>query len=70
MTKKIQSTHDKFMASMTEEQKREYEEEYTNLLIEEMIAAAMESDEVSVRKLAKAAGLSPTIVQGARSIEP
>ncbi len=67
MTKKIRSTLDEFKSSMTEQQKREYEEEYTSLLIDEMIAAAMESDEISVRKLAKAAGLSPTIVQGVKS---
>lgn len=67
MTKKIRSTHDEFMASMTEQQRRGYEEEYTSLLIDEMIAAAMESDDVSVRKLAKAAGLSPTVLENLKS---
>ncbi len=67
MTKKIRSTIDEFKASMTEQQRREYEKEYTSLLIDEMIAAAMEKDDVSVRKLAKAAGVSPTIVQGVKS---
>ncbi|MEX0848761.1 MAG: helix-turn-helix domain-containing protein [Candidatus Dependentiae bacterium] len=32
-----------------------------------MIAAAIESDEVSMHKLARAAGLSPTIVQSVKS---
>ena len=67
MTKKIQSTYDEFVSSLTAQEKQEFEEEYTSLLIDEMIAAAMESDEISVRKLAKAAGLSPTIVQGVKS---
>jgi hypothetical protein len=57
---KIRSTLDELKASMTEQQRREYDEEYTSLLIDEMIAAAMESDDVSVQKLAKAAGLSST----------
>lgn len=65
--KKQKSTYDKFIESMTHEQRKEFEEEYKELLISEMLIAAMEQDGVSVRELAKEAGVSPTIVQGIRS---
>ena len=67
MTKKHRSTYDEFLASMTEQQKKEFEQEYQDLLIDEMIIALMEQDNVSVRKLAQAAKLSPTIIQGVKA---
>ena len=65
--KKQRSTYDEFIESMTPKQKKEFEEEYRDLLISEMILAAMEEDSISVRALAKEAGVSPTIIQGVRS---
>ena len=67
MTKKIKSTVDTFVESLTPKQKKEFLEEYRELLLSELLLAAMEQDEISVRKLAKLAGVSPTIVQAMRS---
>ena len=67
MTKKIKSTHDKFIESMTAKEKKEYEKELKDFIISELILAAMEEDNISVRKLAKLADVSPTIVQEMRS---
>jgi hypothetical protein len=67
MTKKIKSTYDKLMESMTPNEKKEYEKELKDLIISELVLAAMEEDNISVRKLAKLAGVSPTVVQDMRS---
>ena len=52
MTKKRTSTYDTFVSSMNAQERKAFEQEYRDLLIDEMIAAAMELDGVSVRKLA------------------
>jgi|SRR5438309_10533570 len=67
MTKKIESTFDKFIESLTPEEHKKFDEEYKELLLSELILAAMARDNISVRKLAKMAGVSPTIVQAMRS---
>jgi hypothetical protein len=67
MTKKIKSTYDKLMESMSAKEKKEYEKELKDFIISELILAAMEEDNISVRKLAKLADVSPTIVQEMRS---
>ncbi|TET05761.1 XRE family transcriptional regulator [Candidatus Dependentiae bacterium] len=67
MTKKIKSTCDKFVESLSPKKRKEFFEEYQELLLSELLLAAMEQDEISVRKLAKLAGVSPTIVQAMRS---
>lgn len=67
MTKKIKSTVDKFKASLTPQEKKVFDAEYKELLLSEMILAAMEEDHISVRRLAKLAEVSPTIVQSMRS---
>jgi transcriptional regulator with XRE-family HTH domain len=64
---KIKGTLDRFLESLSPEARQKYEEGYKELLISEMIIAAMENDEVSVRKLAKKAGISPTTVQNLQS---
>ena len=64
--KKTKSTFEKFMEAKTSEQRKQYEEGYSDFLLSEMILAAMEED-VSVRKLAKIANVSPTIVQDMKS---
>jgi DNA-binding Xre family transcriptional regulator len=43
------------------------EKEYKELLLSELLIALMEEDQVSVRKLAKAAGISPSIIQDIRT---
>ena len=67
MTKKIKSTVDELIESLSPEERKEFDEEYKELLLSELIFAAMEKDNISVRKLAKMAGVSPTIVQAMRS---
>lgn len=67
MTKKMKSTYEEFVESLSPKEKKEFDEGYKELLISEMILAAMEKDHVSVRRLAKLAGISPTIIQGIRA---
>lgn len=62
-TMKMKSTHEEFMEAKTPAQRKKYKAEYRDFLLSEMILAAMEEDEISVRKLAKLANVSPTIVQ-------
>ena len=63
--KKFKSTYEEFIAD--KKQKKLLDTEYENLLISEILLAAMEKDQMSVRKLARAAGVSPTIIQGLKS---
>ncbi len=65
MNKKTPSTFDRFLADP--EQKQLFEDEYHELLLSELILALMEEDHISVRELAKEAGISPTIIQELRS---
>lgn len=67
MTKKIKSSYDKLVESFSPERLKRFETDYQELLLSELILAIMEQDDVSVRKLAKAAGISPTVIQGLRS---
>lgn len=48
-------------------QKELLEKEYKELLISELIIAVIKRDELSVRRLAKDAGVSPTIIQELKS---
>jgi len=67
MAKKMKSTVDAFIDSLSAKDKKKLNEEYQELLLSELLLAAMEKDNISVRKLAKLAGVSPTIVQAMRS---
>ena len=60
-------TVDYFLESLTPKERNKHEESYKDFLVSEMIIAAMENDDVSVRELAKTAGISPTTVQNLRS---
>lgn len=65
MKKKAKSTYERFIED--EKQKKLLDKEYKDLLLSELLIAAMEEDQISVRKLAAAAGVSPTVVQGLKS---
>ena len=65
MKKKIMSTYEKFIEN--KKQKRLLDREYGELLISELLLAAMEEDHLSVRKLATEAEVSPTIIQSLKS---
>jgi hypothetical protein len=67
MTKKTKSTYDQFIASLSNTELKKFNDEYRELLLSEIIIAAMEKDNLSVRKLAQIAGVSPTIVQAMRT---
>ena len=67
MKKKIKSTYEEFIEN--EEQKCLLDQEYRELLISELLIAAMQQDHLSVRKLAAAAGVSPTVIQELKSGE-
>jgi len=67
MTKKIESTFERFIESLSPEERKKYDEEYREFVLSELLLAAMAKDDISVRKLAKMAGVSPTIVQAMRS---
>lgn len=65
MKRKAKSTYDEFVENKN--QKKLIDKEYRELLISELLLAAMEEDHISVRKLAAEAGVSPTIVQSLKS---
>ncbi|MCF7800059.1 helix-turn-helix transcriptional regulator [Candidatus Babeliales bacterium] len=71
--KKIKSKEAKTNLStyerLTQDPKRKakIEREYKDLLLSELLIALMEEDRVSVKKLALAAGISPSIIQDIRS---
>jgi DNA-binding Xre family transcriptional regulator len=65
MKKKTKSTYEKFIEN--KKQKRLLDREYRDLLISELLLAAMEEDHISVRKLAAEAEVSPTIIQNLKS---
>jgi transcriptional regulator with XRE-family HTH domain len=54
---------------LTKDPKRraKIKKDYKQLLLSELLIAIMEEDHVSVRKLAKAAKISPSIIQDIRS---
>lgn len=64
---KSKTTAQKFLENPR--QKKIFEKEHEEFLLSELILALMEEDHISVRKLAKAAGISPTVVQALRSGE-
>lgn len=49
--------------------KKQYEKGYKEFLLSELLCALMEKDDISVRKLAKAANLSPSVIQKIRTGE-
>ena len=63
--KRAKSTYERFVRN--EKQKKLLDGEYRDLLISELLLAAMQEDHISVRKLAAASGVSPTIIQGLKS---
>jgi len=68
MKKKSNSTYDEFIEN--KRQKKLLNAEYRKLLISELILASIEKDELSVRKLAAEANVSPTTIQALKSGKP
>lgn len=67
MSKKPMSTYDRMMQDP--EFKKIYEKEIKEFAFSELLLAMMEEDNISVRKLAKMAGISPSVIQKLRSGE-
>lgn len=67
LKKNENTTLGKYLKSMTPKHRKKFEQEYKEFLISEMLIAAMEYDDVSVRELAKMVGVSPAIIQALRS---
>ncbi len=65
MSKKAKSTFDRFLEDP--KQRKLFDKEYHEFLLSEIILALMDADHRSVRKLADAAGISPTVIQEIRS---
>lgn len=61
MVKKIKSTYDEIVKDPKRQER--IDREYKELLISELLIAAMANDDISVRELAQEAGVSPTIIQ-------
>ena len=65
--KQIKSTCDEFIESLTPKERQQFDEEYKELALSELILAIMARDFTAAKKLAEIAGVSPTIVQAMRS---
>jgi DNA-binding Xre family transcriptional regulator len=62
----METTFDKFITNNAE-QKRLFDKEYRDFLLSEFVLEKMEEEKLSVRALAKKAGVSPTVIQKIRS---
>jgi len=62
----METTFDKFINN-NPKRKEKFHKEYNEFLLSEFLLEKMESENLSVRKLAKKAGVSPTIIQKIRS---
>ena len=62
----MESTFDKYINS-NPKRKAKFENEYNEFLLSEFVLEKMEAENISVRKLAKKAGVSPTVIQKIRS---
>jgi len=67
MPKKMKSSYDEFIEKLSPKELEKFKEGYREFAISELILALMQQDDVSVRKLAKIAGVSPTLIQSMRS---
>ena len=61
----MKSTYEEFISDP--KRKEKFDKEYSDFLLSEFILEKMESENLSVRALAKKAGVSPTIIQKIRS---
>ena len=62
----METTFDKFINNDPIE-KAKFEKEYNEFLLSEFVLEKMETENISVRKLAKKAGVSPTVIQKIRT---
>jgi DNA-binding Xre family transcriptional regulator len=66
--KKTKSTFERVMTSP--KQKKAFEKEYANFLLSELLLDAMSKQDISVRALSKASGISTSVIQNLRAMQP
>jgi hypothetical protein len=66
MRKMMETTFDKFINNDPNE-KKIFEKEYNDFVLSEFVQERMAEENISIRALAKKAGVSPTIIQKIRS---
>ena len=64
--KNFTSTYEKLIHDDPEFEK-DLEKRYKEFILSELLLAAMEEDHISIRKLAKEAGVSPSLIQDLRT---
>jgi len=62
----METTFDKFINN-NPKRKAQFDKEYNEFLLSEFVLEKMEKEKISVRSLAKKAGVSPTVIQKIRS---
>jgi len=62
----METTFDKFINN-DPKRKAEFDRKYNEFLLSEFVLEKMETEHLSVRELAKKAGVSPTVIQKIRS---
>ena len=62
----METTFDKYINNNLKEREK-FDREYADFLLSEFVLEKMEQENISVRALAKEAGVSPTIIQKIRS---
>jgi len=62
----METTFDKYIKNNPHEREK-FDREYADFLLSEFVLEKMEQEQISVRALAKKAGVSPTIIQKIRS---
>ncbi|MCD6336848.1 MAG: helix-turn-helix domain-containing protein [Candidatus Marinimicrobia bacterium] len=68
MKNKTKSTFSKMMEDPS--QKEKFEKEYSQFMFSELLLAAMEENQISVRLLAKESGVSTSTIQNMRAMKP
>jgi hypothetical protein len=63
------STSDEFLQKLTPKQRKKFDTELREFALSELLLAIMEQDNLSIRRLAKLADVSPSIIQSMRSAE-
>ncbi|MBR3670402.1 MAG: helix-turn-helix transcriptional regulator [Fibrobacter sp.] len=66
--KKAKSTFERVMEDP--KQKKAFEKEYANFLLSELLLDAMSEQDISVRALSKASGISTSVIQNLRAMQP
>ena len=62
----METTFDKYINNNPKEREK-FDREYADFLLSEFVLEKMEQENITVRALAKKAGVSPTIIQKIRS---